>query len=191
MPPYKVSPSAGWDAKPGRLDEWGLPEGQSLSLPRFRYLHLMFGVGLPAVSIAAESVTGWSAGAYANPLPNRWFVLLALSAPFANLAAWFRFCTVSPRAWLLAHGAALDVANRLALGVSLGYSLLYLPIAPAALILSVVGVGLLPLAPFFSLYTAWRIRQAIRANRPASLVRFEGGGQGLSSARSLLCPTTE
>ena len=53
LEPTQVSPTAGWDAAPGRLIERGLSEGQPLSLPRFRFLHLIFGVGLPLASIAA------------------------------------------------------------------------------------------------------------------------------------------
>ena len=191
VPQHKVSPSAGWDAMPGRLDGWGLPEGQSLSLRRFRALHLLFGVCLPVVSIAAESLTGWSARAYANPIPNGWFLALALSAPAANFAAWVRLCTAAPPGWLERNDGAIAAANRWALAASLGYSLLYLPILPAALILSILAVGLLPLAPFFSLYTAWSIRRAIRAERLTSLIRFESGGQGLTTARNLLCQINE
>jgi hypothetical protein len=83
------------------------------------------------------------------------------------------------------------VANFLALAVSFVYSLIYVPIVPAALVLSVFAVGLLPLAPFFSFYTAWRFRGGLRADRPATLVRFLCGIPLLSTARSLLCPTTE
>ncbi len=176
---------------PGRLDGWGLPEGQSLSLRRFRALHLLFGVCLPVVSITAESMTGWSAGAYANPIPNGWFLALAFSAPLANLAGWLRLCTSEPPAWVARGDGAIDLANRLALAVSAGYSILYLPILPAALILSILAVGLLPIAPLFSLCTAWSIRKAIRAQRLTSLIPFGGGGPGLTSARRRLCHIAE
>ena len=191
MKSSRVSSTAGWDATPGRLGGPGVGGGQPLSLPRFRYLHLVFGVALPVVSIAAESLTGWSAAAYANPIPNRWFLMLALSAPASNLVSWVRLCTPSPPSWLVVHRAAINWANLLALAVSCGYGLLYLPIVPLALILSVFAVGLLPLAPFFAFYTAWQFRRGLRANVPASLVLFLGSVPALSTARRLLCQTTE
>ena len=108
---------------PGRLDGQGLSEGQPLSLPRFRWFHLVFGVCLPAVAVMAEWHTGWSAGAYANPIPNRWFLLLALSVPAGNLIQWLRLFAALP-----INRKLVTLANRLALTVSLGYSLLFLPI---------------------------------------------------------------
>jgi hypothetical protein len=148
-------------------------------------------VALPVVSVAAESLTGWSANAYANPIPNRWFLMLALSAPASNLVSWVRLCTVSPPPWLVAHRVFVSWANLLALLVSFGYGLLYLPIVPLAVILSVFAVGLLPLAPFFAFYTAWQFRRGLSANIPASLVLFLGSLPALSTARRLLCQTTE
>ena len=187
----QVSSSAGWDASPGRLDERGLPEGQLLSFRRFRYLHLIFGVCVPAAAVTAESLTGWSAAAYANPIPNRWFLSLALGAPLSNLIAWLALCPESPPAWLAANPRLPRLANSFALAVSFGYALLLLPIVPAALILTIFAVGLLPLAPFFSFYTAWRFRQGLRAQKPATLLRFLCSVPALSAARSLLCHTTE
>lgn len=134
----------------------------------------------------AEWHTGWSAGAYANPIPNRWFLLLALSVPAGNLIQWLRLFAALP-----INRKLVTLANRLALTVSLGYSLLFLPIVPAALILSVFGVGLLPLAPFFAFHTAWHFRSGLPAQTPASLIPFLFGIPVLSTARRLLCQTTE
>ena len=162
LEPIQVSPTAGWDAAPGRLIERGLSEGQPLSLPRFRFLHLVFGVGVPFAAVGAERATGWSAEVYANPFPNGWLLLLALGAPLSNLMLWFRLCARTQPRWFASCDPMLRGFNALGLAVSLGYGILYLPVLPAALVLSVFLVGLLPLAPFFSLYTAWRLGQGLR-----------------------------
>lgn len=192
LEPTQVSPTAGWDAAPGRLIERGLSEGQPLSLPRFRFLHLIFGVGLPLASIAAEIATGWSAALYANPFPNGWLLLLAVGAPLSNLMLWIRLCTPDPPRWLGRSNQVLRGANALAVAVSFGYGLLYLPVAPASLILSVFAIGLLPLAPFFSLYTAWRLGQALRAvTGSQTLIPFLVGAVAFSTVKKVPCQTTE
>jgi hypothetical protein len=171
---------------PGRWFEWGLPEGQPLSIPRYRLLHLLFGVALPV----AEWATGWSAAAYVNPVPNGWLLALALSALLANLMLWFRFCASSPPLWLVrCDRVILPAANLLALLVSFGYGVLYLPVIPAAVILSIFAIGLLPLAPFFTFYTAFRLGRPYRSRQ--TLVRFLVGIPALSAARRVFCQTTE
>lgn len=165
----QVSTPAGWDAGPGREVERGLPEGQPLSSPpiRFRRLHLLTGVILPFLSVAVEVFTGWSAEIYADPIPNRGLLLLALLAPMANLALWVRFCTgPRPPAWLVSRPGWLDWMSAVSSFVAVGYALLYLPITPVALILSLFGIGLLPLAPQFALFTAWRLRRALNEAYP-------------------------
>ncbi len=192
LEPIQVSPTAGWDAAPGRLIERGLSEGQPLSLPRFRYLHMIFGVVVPLASIAAERATGWSSALYANPFPNGWLLLLALGAPLANLMLWIRLCTQDPPRWLARCNPVLQGGNALAVTVSFGYGLLYLPVVPASLILSVFAIGLLPLAPFFSLYTAWRLGQELRAvTGTQTLIPFVVGAVAVSAVKKFSCQTTE
>jgi len=147
---------------PGRLGGPGLSEGQPRSLPSLRLFHLAFGICLPAAALAAEWGTRWCARAYVDPLPNPWIGALAAGVPLANLMQWSR--------WFPARAA--DWANSFALIVSFGYCLLFLPIVPAALILSVFAVGLLPLAPFFAFYTAWCQRRDRLTRDGASLLPF-------------------
>jgi hypothetical protein len=184
------SPPAGWDAMPERWFERGLSEGQPLSIPRYRLLHLLSGVALPVAAIGTEWTVGWSARAYVNPVPNGWLLALALSAPLANLMLWFRCCAVPSPRWLVRCDTVIvPAANLLALLVSFGYSLLYVPVIPTAVILSVVAIGLLPLAPFFTFHTAWRLRQSYRRRR--TLIPFLVGIPALSAARRVFCQTTE
>lgn len=176
----QVSSSTGWDAVRGRSFEVGSPEGRPHSIPpaparpiRFRLFHLIFGILLPFLSIAVEVFSGWSAEIYADPIPTRWLLLLILTVPLANLTLWLRFCVARPPAWSVAHPRVLDVLNAVALAASLLYSVLYLPISPLALVMSMFFIGLLPLAPFFGLFTAIRLRQALQQAQPreTSLVR--------------------
>lgn len=183
----QVSSSAGGDATPGRSGGLGLSEGQPLAPLRYRLFHLIFGVCLPAASIAAESLTGWSARVYVNPIPNQWMLALELTAPASNLYLWIRCCAWRPRK----QAALVQFVTLWALVVSVGYCLLFAPIVPAALILSLFAVGLLPLAPFFSFYSAWHFRTILSTRVPGSLVPFLVGTPALSTARRILCQTTE
>ena len=86
----------------------------------------------------------------------------------------------------------LQGANALAVAVSFGYGLLYLPVVPASLILSVFAIGLLPLAPFFSLYTAWRLGQELRAvTGSQTLIPFLVGAVAFPTVKKFPCQTTE
>lgn len=131
----------------------------------------MFGVLLPFLTVAVEVFTGLSAEGYADPIPNRGLLLLALSVPLANLALWLRFCTASaPPAWLVVRTRWLDGLSAVSSIVAAAYSLLYLPVTPVAIILALFGIGLLPLAPYFALFTTWRLRKALAETHPARRV---------------------
>ncbi|MCC6536526.1 MAG: PEP-CTERM sorting domain-containing protein [Bryobacterales bacterium] len=166
----------------------GPPEGRPHSIPapaparpiRFRLFHLLFGILLPFLTIAVEVFSGWSAEIYADPIPSRWLLLLILTVPLANLTLWLRFCLVRPPGWITRHPRWLDASNAIALAASALYSVLYLPIVPAALVLSVFVVGLLPLAPFFGLLTAIRMRQALRQAHPRETALARTGALALA-----------
>jgi len=184
----QVSSPASWDVVRGRSFEVGSPEGRPHSTPppparpiRFRLFHLIFGVLLPFLAIATEVFSGWSAEIYADPIPTRWLLLLILSVPRANLTLWLRFCVTRPPAWCVAYPRVLDVLNAVVLAASLLYSVRYAPIVPAALVLAIFLVGLLPLAPFFGLFSAIQMRQALQQAEPdkASLVRTSALALGM------------
>ena len=52
--------------------------------------------------------------------------------------------------------------NAVVIGVSLFYSICYLPFLPFAVLTLVIGVGALPLSPFLSLIVAITMRQQLR-----------------------------
>jgi hypothetical protein len=122
---------------------------------------LLGGVLLPLAALAIELATGMSADHFVDPLPTPWHVGLIALVPIAHLLSW-RSLPRSPRAlWFLAllHGAAL--------GVAIGYAVLFAPILPVALVgILYLGLGLLPLAPLLAgatgLCTWMRLRRAGR-----------------------------
>ncbi len=126
---------------------------------------LIFGVVLPLATIAFEFVSGACAGLFINPLPTLGHVVLAAFVPGANLAVWLAQCRGHLRRLTL-----LGWVNGAALGISLAFALLFLPLTPYALasILMIIGVvfygiGLAPLAPAMAFVSALLLRKRLRA----------------------------
>lgn len=116
---------------------------------------LFFGILLPLISMAVEATMHWSRDSYFDPFPTPLHLMLAACLPLTNLLIW---------TWRWRNERALSVINGLALVVGGLYSLIYLPITPLALLgIPFMGVGLLPLAPHFALWTAVRQRRRLRA----------------------------
>jgi hypothetical protein len=125
---------------------------------------LVFGVLLPAGTILFELFTGASAAVLFDPIPT-WFQILAVAlVPLTNLWLWLAFFFDKGRwprwlGWL--SGAAA--------GVGVFYAILYLPFAPfSAMGIIYFGIGLIPLAPYFSLLCTVLLRHHARrgfANR--------------------------
>ena len=112
-----------------------------------------FGVGLPALTLLIELATHMCAGAFFDPIPDIWHVLMVASVPLVNFFVWRSVCRKRP------GSMGLDVASAFSIGVATYFSLLYLPLAPIALFAIIVfGWGLLPLSPMFALISAWRLR---------------------------------
>lgn len=124
---------------------------------------LVFGVILPAAALVAELVNRFCAELFFDPLPTPLHILLVALVPGANLWVWLalrRRIPGRPRllAWL--NGAAL--------GISLFYSLIFLPILPFGLLgVIVFGLGLLVLSPLFSLAVAASLRRRLSRGFPA------------------------
>lgn len=109
----------------------------------------IIGVVLPTVTILIELIHGHCAEHLFDPLPTPLHVLLVSLVPVANALA---LLTLKAR-----RSASYFVRflNGVALGVSAFYCLLFLPVLPVAVMLTPFGgIGLLPLAPYFSLLTA-------------------------------------
>ncbi|PSJ43370.1 VIT domain-containing protein [Allosphingosinicella deserti] len=129
----------------------------------------------PAVVIIVELVTGLCAEALFDPLPSIGHVLLVAAVPAINWLLWReqrRDTTGS--LWLLVGGGAAIV-------VSAAYALLLLPILPfAAVAILLLGLGLLPFAPFASLFYAFRWTFSLMADRSGSwLYGLAGAAAGL------------
>ncbi|MCD4726476.1 MAG: hypothetical protein K8R46_02355 [Pirellulales bacterium] len=120
-------------------------------------LIVLFGILLPAIALVVELNTGMCAEVFFDPISTLGHVALVALVPAANLLAlivawggWTRWRT--PLLWL----------NGVALGVALIYTLVFLPIAPLAVIGIIVGgMGLLPLAPLCSLLCAIALRRRL------------------------------
>ena len=121
-------------------------------------LLLFFGVLLPLGTLITEMVTHMCAEVLMDPLPDWIHVVAVAWVPLANLASWAvlrRVPFVLPR-WLW-------LANGVAAGVALFYSILFLPFTPIAAIGVVFyGFGLLPLSPLLSMLATWRLRSHLK-----------------------------
>jgi hypothetical protein len=129
---------------------------------------LIFGVILPFGTIVFEFFSGACAGLFIDLLPTLTHALLATLVPAANLWAWLAVRNGSTRwrNWL-------GWANGAAIGISLVFALVLLPLAPYALISLIIivgllfyGIGLAPLAPLFSFISALILRRHLRESQP-------------------------
>ncbi|HEX9047395.1 MAG TPA: VIT domain-containing protein, partial [Verrucomicrobiae bacterium] len=153
-------------AQPAVADTALPPEKKSILRRLLLGAALFFGVILPAGTLLFEIFTGASAALLFDPVPT-WFQILAVAmVPLVNLWLWFAvaFDKVGSARWLgWLSGAAA--------GVALFYSVLYLPFAPlSAIAIVYFGIGLIPLAPYFSLLITLLLR--VKARRSLGTDRF-------------------
>lgn len=117
-----------------------------------------FGVFLPFTALFLELTTRAWASALFNPLPTLWHPLLIAVVPVANL--WL---LASSRKSRVRHPRLLSILNAIAIAVSFYYSLLFLPIMPFCVLgIAFLGLGLIPLAPYFGLLVAIRLRYVVK-----------------------------
>lgn len=133
----------------------------------------LFGVVLPVVTLAFEWFTGLCAGLFFDPIPTAFHVALVAMVPMMTFwGLWIlrdRQRGVSRWLWL---------GNGAMVGVSVFYSLLFLPMTPFAVIgIIYLGFGFLPLAALLSLVCGLWIRRCLR-QRQSELggIRFKGWG---------------
>jgi hypothetical protein len=150
--------------------------------PQWIVFTLLMGVILPSASILVETTTHVCAEHFFDPIPTLWHVLLAVFVPVANLQTW-----LAVRRGATDRGPLLGAANAVAVGVSLFYTIVYLPLLPLAFIaLIFVGLGLLPMAPLLSLVSGLVLRRQLRRiSPPVFTVRAPGLAAGIGLA--LLC----
>jgi Vault protein inter-alpha-trypsin domain len=147
--------------------ERDLPDEESISMSeqaqepktqRWGLLILFAGIILPSISIAVETITHICAENFFDPIPTVWHVLLVIFVPLAHFQVW-----LADRKGSTQHGTTLGIANAIAIGISLFYSIIYLPILPLALVaLIFYGMGLLPMAPILSLIFGIILRRRLR-----------------------------
>lgn len=121
------------------------------------------GVVLPVVAIVVETISGWCASTFFDPLPTPAHVFLASLVPAAN-------------AWLLQRlesratdrPARMTAAAGAAVGMALLYTIPFLLLLPIAVIgLLFFGLGLLPLSPPLALVASLRIADRVRREAPS------------------------
>ncbi|HEX7333095.1 MAG TPA: hypothetical protein VF290_16445 [Pyrinomonadaceae bacterium] len=126
--------------------------------------NMVAGVILPAIAITVEASTQLCASAFFDPIPTAWHLVMVILVPLAQLYVWFTIRRGTPDRLMLA-----GFVNAFALGVSLYFSIFYLPFLPLGILLVVIVVGVLLLSPFLSLIAAISMRQQLRqlaATRP-------------------------
>jgi hypothetical protein len=172
------------------------PEPAVSRKPSLRLALLVFGVALPLITLGIELATGMCAGAFFDPIPTWWHVALVAFVPLANLLLWLaarQGKTTGPDLSRLAptnhvlfpfdagggarsgfsgwaeHRNPLAWANAFAIGITLFYAILFLPLLPAASIaLLFFGWGLLPMSPLLAFIAALRLRHHLRHLGPTS-----------------------
>jgi|SRR5215216_621996 len=118
---------------------------------------LFVGVILPAIAITIEASMHICAEIFFDPIPTVWHLMLVLFVPLAQLHVWYTIRRGVPDRLLLA-----GFANAVVIGISIFYSIAYLPVVPMAFLTMLIAVGLLPLSPFLSLIGALLMRQRLR-----------------------------
>ncbi len=174
--------------EPGLLGEVeSSPEASlpsSAERPRIGWLRIsilaFFGLLLPAFTLGFEICTRWSAEVLCDPIPNVWFILLIAFVPLCNLAT--AIAVTKPPS--TSRAKWLGRANGFTIGICCGYSLLYLPFLPFAVLgLLFYGGGLMPLAPFLALGTSCLYRDRLRFwLSPAGEAKVTGLWSGLAAA---------
>jgi hypothetical protein len=119
---------------------------------------LVFGVVLPSITLGIELATHMCAGAFSDPIPTWWHVLLVASVPLANFLVWRALRDGDAR-----HRSLLAWLNAFAIGIPLFYAFIFLPLMPpAAFAVIYFGWGLLPMSPLFAFAAAARLRHHLR-----------------------------
>src|SRR6185503_3193681 len=111
--------------EPAAIDSRPNREQQPTPTPKPKPFHLallVFGVLLPLVTLGIELATHMCAGAFFDPIPTWWHVLLVAFVPLTNFLVWRAIRDGDTR-----HRSLLAWLNAFALGVPLFYALIFLP----------------------------------------------------------------
>jgi hypothetical protein len=127
----------------------------------------LFGIILPAAVIAIEATTRLCAEAFFDPMPTWAHTALIASVPATNaLALWHnRNRNAHPAPWLVALLAS-------SIAISAFYALLFLPLAPIAVVaILYFGLGLLPFGPATSCISAITLLRRLKDQNAAVSMR--------------------
>lgn len=131
---------------------------QEAEYKRPSQMFTMFGgVIMPAISITVEATSHICAETFFDPIPSTWHLLLVIFVPIAQLHVWFT----------IRRGTAQNLRragwlNALALGISIFYSFVYIPLLPLAALTLLFIIGFLPLAPLLSMVAAIVMRHQLK-----------------------------
>ena len=115
------------------------------------------GVIMPTLSITLEATTHICAEVFFDPIPTIWHLLLVIFVPLAQLQVWFAI-----RRQAADRLALAGFLNALVIGISIFYSIVYIPLLPLSMLALLFGLGLLPLAPYLSLIASLIMRYQLR-----------------------------
>jgi hypothetical protein len=146
---------------------------------------LVLGVLYPLAVIAIELIWRLCGEAFFDPMPTKWHVLAVCLVPLSNLLTWL-FLQNNPDRSIEAVSPWLVFTNGVAIAISGFYALIFLPLAPLAIIgIVFYGIGLLPLAPLASFYVAMKLRRVTQADHPLQPLRRHLFG-GIAAGFALL-----
>lgn len=148
-----------------------------------------FGVALPVAALAVELMMRLNTGVFFDPLPTFYHVLLVAFVAAANGWGW-----LLTRRSRVAHVRWAALANGVAIGIALFYSVLFLPLLPLATVgILYFGLGALAWAPLASLIVGFRIRVHLSrcAEQQGIAIRsWPGVALGLAALTALDLPAT-
>jgi len=124
------------------------PVGRPMRVKPAGFLLLLLAVVWPAAVVLFETFSGFCAGVFFDPIPTLGHFMLLMAVPGVNLALWTATRFAEPPRW----ARALPWLVGVTLVITLYYSLIFVPMAPLAVMaLAAYGLGLLPLTPFITL----------------------------------------
>lgn len=132
-------------------------ESVSPKLRKNQVFTFLAGIIVPSISITVEATSHICARVFFDPIPTPWHLVIVIFVPLAQLQTWVAIRRADPQRLALAGWL-----NVLAMGISIFYSIVYLPILPYGLLALLFVVGLLPLAPYLSLISTIVMRRRLR-----------------------------
>jgi len=117
---------------------------------------------LPVITLVLELATCMCTGAFFDPVPTWWHVVMVALVPAVNLAVWVRV-----RQGNSVEGVWFLWLNAIAAGIGAIYTLFFLPLMlPGIIAVIWFGIGLLPWSPFIALISTLKLRRYLTLSTP-------------------------